>query len=98
MEHHHVILIPQADKIDEARDLLKQSAEKIKAKRHENGPLTWSASFDEGKQHFYVDAIFKDANALAFHQNNMKDLVQQFGPLMAAPPETIVSEVFSDVL
>lgn len=98
MQHHHVILISQADKISETRELLKQTADRVVAKQDENGPLTWAASFDEGKEQFYVDAVFKDAEALAFHQNNIQDIVQQFSQIMAAPPETIVSDVFSEAL
>ena len=98
MQHHHVILIAQDGKAAETRDLLISCAERVKAKQTVNGPLTWVASFDEGKNQFYVDAVFKDAESLSFHQNNIKDIVQRFSQIMAAPPETIVSDVIADSL
>lgn len=95
MQHHHVILIPQKDKLEEARDLLLQCAKQISLKRSENGPVSWCASFDEDKKHFHVDALFPSQEAVEFHVNNIQFIVNQFGKLMAAPPETTVKSVFS---
>ncbi|MCA9676391.1 MAG: hypothetical protein H6722_29840 [Sandaracinus sp.] len=94
-QHHHVTLVPQPDQIEAARALLVQCAERVSAKRKEGGPLSWCASYDETKRTFYVDALFADEAAVAFHQANIRDLLAGFGAIMAARPETVIRPVFS---
>lgn len=94
-QHHSVTLIPKADKIGAARDLLEQCAARVAARKAEGGPASWSAAFDAETGRFYVEAAFQNSAAVAFHQANIEDLVRQFGSMMAARPETIVRPVFS---
>lgn len=93
-QHHHVTLVPQGDKVEQTRDLLVQCAERVKAKPGQ-GPTSWCASYDADQGCFYVEALFPDDTAVAFHQGNIQDLVAQFGALMAARPETIIRPVFT---
>lgn len=93
-QHHHVTLTPQPDKIAEARELLVQCEQRVSARRDENGPRSWFASFDPEKKQFYVEALFDDDAAVAFHQENIKHIVGAFSALMAARPETIIRPVF----
>lgn len=94
-QHHHVILVPQPDKVEAARKLLEQCAERVAAKKSENGPLAWSAAYDEENKRFLVEALFADEAAVKFHQANIGDLVAAFAPMMAARPETIIRPVFA---
>lgn len=96
-QHHHAILTPQPDKIDQTRALLEECAERVRARKHEGGPLSWCASYDEEKRVFCVEALFPDQAAVAFHQANIQDIVARFGPMMAARPETVIRAVFSIV-
>jgi quinol monooxygenase YgiN len=95
MQHHHVILVPQSDKVAAARALLEQCGARVAEKRPANGPLSWSASFDAEKGCFYVDALFASDEAVKFHQANIQDLLAGFRPMMAAPPQTIIRPVFT---
>lgn len=92
-QHHHVILAPKLDCIDQARDLLLECASQI-ALHAPNGPSSWSASFDEEKQVFHIDALFPDADEVVFHQENILSLTQQFASMMAAPPVIEIRQVF----
>ncbi len=38
-------------------------------------------------------ALFETQEAVDFHVANVADIVANFGPLMAAPPETIITPV-----
>jgi hypothetical protein len=95
MQHHSVTLIPHENKVNETRELLLQCARQIASKKHENGPISWSASFDENKKHFFVDALFPNQESVIFHQNNIKSIVKNFSTLMAVPSETIIKGVFT---
>ncbi len=97
MQHHHVVLVPQADKINEARELLLQCERQVALKQSEDGPSSWCASFDEDKQHFHVDALFLNQQAVEFHQDNIQSIVNDFGKIMAAPPQTQIKSVFCNI-
>ena len=92
-QHHHVILTPRADKIDETRGLLRECARLVAARKAENGPTSWCFGFDEATKAFFVEALFPSQDAVAFHQSNVAPTVKQFGALMAKPPETIIRPV-----
>lgn len=96
-QHHHVILAPRPDAVDAARELLVRCAERVAAKKAQNGPSSWSASWDENAGHFVVEAVFPSEDAVRFHQENIKDLVANFGSMMAAPPRTVISRPFAAV-
>ena len=95
MQHHHVVLVPQEDKIHEARELLMQCEKQVSLTRSDGGPISWCASFDETRKHFFVDALFVSQQAVEFHQNNIQQIVNHFGKIMASPPETTVRSVFT---
>ena len=92
-QHHHVTLTQQPDKIDDARELIMQCEERVSARRRENGPQSWFASFDPDRKQFHIEALFDNDAAVAFHQNNIKDIVDAFGTMMAARPETVIRHV-----
>lgn len=92
-QHHHVTLTPQPDKIDKARELVMRCEERVSARREENGPRSWFASYDPERKQFYIEALFDNDAAVAFHQDNIKDIVGAFGALMAARPETVIHQV-----
>ena len=94
-QQHSVTLTPRPEHIAATRDLLEQCAARVVARRDEGGPLAWSAAFDSARGCFQVEALFADDAAVAFHQANIKDLVAQFGTMMAARPETVIREVFA---
>lgn len=95
MQHHHVKLTPQADKLSETRELLLECAQQVALHKHENGPSSWCATYDETAQVFYVEALFADEQAVKFHQANISDIVKRFGSVMAKPPETMILHVFA---
>ena len=76
MQHRHAIMIPKPDKIAEVRELLIQCEKQISLKRAEGGPVSWSASFDETTNRFFVDSIFPSEEALTFHQNNIGPILK----------------------
>lgn len=92
-QHHHVTLTSRPDKASEARELLAQCAERIASKRPENGPASWCASAGDADGVFFVDALFESQEAADFHVANIADIVANFGPLMAAPPQTVITRV-----
>ncbi len=94
-QHHYVTLAPRADQIDAARDLLERCAKQVALKQSENGPTSWCACYDEHKKVFVVAALFPSQEAVAFHQANIQSLLREFGPMMAAPPETTIQRVFA---
>jgi quinol monooxygenase YgiN len=93
MQHRHAIMTPKSDKIVEVRDLLIKCEEQISLKRAEGGPISWCASFDEATNRFFVDSVFADEEALAFHQNNIGPILKGVPALLAAPLETILQPV-----
>ena len=95
MQHHHVILIPLDSKLEETRNLLLECSKLTSLKRDEGGPVSWSASYDENKKYFFVDALFSSQKAVDFHHENMGPLLKNSGELLAARPETIIKHVFS---
>ncbi|PSU45409.1 hypothetical protein C9J12_22875 [Photobacterium frigidiphilum] len=95
MQHHHVTLIPRGNKVTETYELLLQCAKQVSLKKNENGPISWCASYDENKKHFFVDALFPSQEAVEFHQKNLKPILENASELITAPPETIVRHVFS---
>ncbi len=97
MQHYHVTIIPKADKIAEVRELLIETEKQISLKKAENGPVSWSVSFDETENKFVIDALFPNQEAVTFHEKNIESIVNQVGPLMAAPPEMIIRSVFLSV-
>ena len=92
-QHHHVTLTSKPDKATEARELLAQCAERVASKRAENGPVSWCASAGGEEGVFFVDALFETQEAADFQVANVADIVANFGLLMAAPPETIITPV-----
>ena len=92
-QHHHVILTPRPDKIDETRRLLQECARLVAARKAENGPTSWCFGFDDVAKAFFVEALFPSRDSVAFHQSNVSATVKQFGALMAKPPETIIRPV-----
>ena len=95
MNHRRATMTPQSDKIAEIRDLLEQCGRQIALKKDEGGPLSWFASFDEETNLFYVDSVFTDDEALAFHQRNIGPILKGLPPLLAAPLETEIRPVFT---
>ena len=83
------------EKLEEFKALIVDSLVQIEAKISENGPMSWNASFDKEKNLIYIDSCYENEEALQFHQNNIKQIVQDAFPLLAGPPESIESEVFS---
>lgn len=94
IEHHHVVLKPKLDCINEARDLLFQCATQIQERKSEGGPISWVVSYDESNDVFLIDAIFEDAQAVKFHQENIQEIVKNFSAYMAAPPVTTIRHPF----
>ena len=95
MTHRHATMIPKSDKIDEIRELLVQCEQQISLKKAEGGPISWSASYDEESNRFYVDSIFADEEQLAFHQQNIGPILKGMFPLLEAPPEATIYAVFA---
>ncbi|QFU22383.1 hypothetical protein FM038_009590 [Shewanella eurypsychrophilus] len=95
MQHHHVILIPLDNKLEETRNLLLECAKLTSLKRAEGGPVSWCASYDENKKHFFVDVLFSSQKEADFHHENMGSLLKNSGELLAARPKTVVNYVFS---
>lgn len=95
MQHHHVILVPQQDKKAETHELLLRCAKQVSLMKEQNGPASWCASFDDEKQHYYIDALFISQQALEFHQQNLKEILKQADELLVSPPQVIVKKVFS---
>lgn len=92
-QHHHVTLTSQPDRAFETRELLAQCAERVASKKADNGPVSWCASAGDDDGVFFVNALFETQEAVDFHVANIADIVANFGPLMAAPPETIITPV-----
>lgn len=92
-QHHHVILTPKAECIEQARDLLIECASQI-ALHAPNGPSSWDASYDDEKKVFHIDALFPDQDEVVFHQENILSLTQQFASMMGAPPVVEIRAVF----
>jgi quinol monooxygenase YgiN len=92
-QHHHVTLTAQPAKASETRELLAQCAQRVTPKKSENGPVNWCASAGDDDGVFFVDALFENQGAVDFHAANIADIVANFGPLMAAPPQTIITAV-----
>ncbi len=95
MNHRRAIMTPKPDKVADIRELLIQCEKQISLKKAEGGPVSWFASFDENTNLFYVDSIFANEEALAFHQNNIGPILKNIPPLLAAPLETAVHPVFT---
>ena len=87
--------IKKPDKIEEVRDLLIQCAEQISLKLNEGGPDAWFATFDEETNQFYLDSVFANDEALAFHQNNVGPILKNMPPLLATPLDTTINTVFT---
>ncbi len=83
------------EKFEEFKALVIESQVLIEAKISENGPMNWDASFDKDSNTIYIDSVYENEEALLFHQNNIQQIVQDAMPLLAAPPESVDSEVFS---
>jgi len=83
------------EKFDEFKHLVIKSLELIKAKISQNGPVSWDASFDKENNIFYINGVFQDMEAVKFHQGNIADIVKEAGPMLAEPPVSIITEVFS---
>ena len=83
------------EKLEEFKALIEDSLVQIEAKRSENGPMSWNASYDKEKNLIYIDSFYENEAALEFHQNNIKQIVQDGISMLAGPPESIDSEVFS---
>ena len=94
-QHHHVTLTSRPDKASDTRDLLARCAERVASKKAENGPLSWCASVGDDDGVFFIDALFETQEAVDFHVANIADIVANFGPLIAAPPETLINPVLA---
>lgn len=95
IQHRQATMIPKPDKIEAIRELLIQCEKQIALKKAEGGPISWCASFDETTNQFFVDSIFSDEQALAFHQNNIGPILKNIPNLLAAPLETRIYSVFT---
>ncbi len=95
MEHRRAIMTPKPDKIEAVRELLVTCEKQISLKMSEGGPVIWFAAFDETTNQFYVESIFANEEALAFHQNNIGPILQDLPPLLTAPLETTIHAVFT---
>jgi quinol monooxygenase YgiN len=93
-QHHYATLTCQPDKASETRELLAQCAERVASKQPENGPVSWCASTGDDCV-FFIHALFETQEAADFHVANIADIVASFGPLMAAPPATIITPVLA---
>jgi quinol monooxygenase YgiN len=94
-QHHHVTLAPRPDKIAETRELLTRAEELVTSKQPENGPTSWCASVSEDGEKFFVAALFENQEAVDFHQANLADIVEEFGAMVAAPPEYTIGTVIA---
>lgn len=56
---------------------------------------SWCASVGEHEGVFFIDALFDNQVAVDFQVANVADIVANFDPLMAAPPETIITPVLA---
>lgn len=95
MQHRHAIMTPKPDAIAAIRDLLNKCKKQISLKKGEGGPISWFASFEESTNQFFVDSVFLNEEALAFHANNIGFILKDLPPLLASPPETIIHSVFT---
>ena len=95
MQHHHAIFKIKAESFNTCKELVVECQKLINAKIAGNGPMSWDASFDKKNNIIYIDGLFKNQEAVTFHQNNIKTIVGKAMPLLDGPPQTIVSEVFS---
>ncbi len=95
IQHRQAIMTPKPEKIQEVRELLIQCEKQISLRKAEGGPISWCASFDETTNQFFVDSIFANEDALAFHQNNIGPILKGVPPLLAAPLQTTIHTVFA---
>lgn len=95
IQHRQAMMIPKPDKVAEVRELLIQCEKQISLKKAEGGPISWCASFDETANQFFVDSIFSNEDALAFHQNNIGPILKGIPSLLVAPIETTIHAVFT---
>ena len=92
-QHQHVTLTPRPDKIAETRDIIARTAERVAAERPANGPTSYCITESEDGQQFFVEALFDSQEAVEFHETNVAELVEEFGAVMAAPPEWTIRSV-----
>ena len=52
-------------------------------------------SINEDSAQFVIDALFESQEAVEFHHGNIADIVKEFGGMMAAPPETVITPVIA---
>ncbi len=83
----------QPDKASETRELLARCAQRITAKKAENGPVSWCASAGDDDGVFFVNALLETQEAVDFHVANIADITANFGPLMAAPAQIVITRV-----
>lgn len=95
IQYRQAIMTPKADKVNEVRELLIQCEKQISLKKAEGGPISWSATFDEDTNLFYVDSIFANEDELMFHQQNIGSILKGMPPLLAAPLDTTIRSVFA---
>ena len=93
--HSRGVFKIKPNKFDEFKNLVIESQKLIEAKRSENGPMTWDASFDKENNVIYIDCTFENLEAELFHENNIKEIIENAIPLLDGPPESITSDVFS---
>lgn len=93
--HNRGTFTVKPEKFDEFKAMVIDSQKLIEAKKLENGPMNWDASFDKENNVIYIDGLFENEEAVLFHQNNITEIVKNSMPLLAAPPVSVTSEVFS---
>ena len=94
-QHQHVTLTPRPDKLAETRDIIARTVAQVAAAGPGNGPTSYCITAAEDGQQFFVEALFDSQEAVAFHEANVAELVEEFGAVMAAPPEWTIRSVIA---
>ena len=84
--HSRGVFKIKPNKFDEFKELVIESQKQIEAKISENGPMTWDASVDMDNNIMYIDCTFENQEAELFHENNIKEIVENAMPLLDGPP------------
>lgn len=96
-QHQHVMLTPRPDKIAETRDIIARTVAQVAAAGPGNGPTSYCITAADDGQQFFVEALFDSQEAVDFHEANVAELVEEFGGVMAAPPEWTIRSVIAMV-
>jgi quinol monooxygenase YgiN len=95
LPHHQGVLKVTPEHMAEFRDMLIKCEKLVLEKQSEGRPINWSCTEDREQGQFDIFALFPDNAALDFHQKNIKSYIEGTIHMLAAPPETIIREVFA---